>query len=273
LAATYSTFVRERGCILKLLSVASLTGSIVGLLVSANWVPSAQAAYPCPGGPGSDEIQVGWNNPSLSGGTRVRLCEKNRNGGGSNSGSSAAPQPDPFKAKMDAISSVTSALQGNFAEQERIMKSPKYQAYMRGGWEFFQGKNGAQPGESCTAMFWRKDAIVVLSGPGGDYKGAFLTFFGKDVPRPASVKTINVTLTQNNDAPQTVKAFNFKLPDTSFGSIGLAVPTIEAALAGMEDTIRYDLVTDGKSVVNIEWNGGLAARDKLRKCLSARAEK
>ena len=144
---------------------------------------------------------------------------------------------------------------------------------MRGGWEFFQGKNGAQPGESCTAMFWRKDAIVVLSGPGGGSKRAFLTFFGKDIPSPANVKTIKVTLTQNNDVPQTVKAFNYKLPNASFGSIGLAVPTIEAALAGMEDTIRYDLVTDGKSVVNIEWYGGLAARDRLRACLSARVNK
>ncbi len=35
------------------------------------------------------------------------------------------------------------------------------------------------------------------------------------------------------------------------------------------DTIRYDLVTDGKSVVNIEWHGSLAARDRLRQCLSA----
>lgn len=250
---------------LKLLSVASLTGLMVSVQGLASWVPSAQANYICGNGPGAGEVQVG-----VSGGAPI--CEQRRNAGGSNSGSSAPP-PDPIKARMDAMSSVTTALQSNFAERERIMKSPKYQAYMRGGWEFFQGKNGSQPGESCTAMFWRKDALLSLSGPGGGYKGAFLTFWGKDVPRPANVKTINVTLIQNNDPPQITKAFNFKLPNASFGAIGLAVPTIEAALAGMEDTIRFDLVTDGKSVVNIEWHGGLAARDRLRQCLSARVNK
>lgn len=238
---------------------------MLGLLVSASWVPSAQANYICPNGPRAGELQVGLSNG-------YPVCEKNPNALGSNSGSSASsasPTPDPIASRLKKILSETSALQSNFAERERIMKSPRYQAYMRGGWEFSEGKNG----EFCTAIFWRKDAILSLSEPGGGNKGAFLTFWGKDVPRPASVKTINVTLTQNNDTPQTVKAFNYKLPDQSFGSIGLAIPTIEAALAGMEDTIRYDLATDGKSVVNIEWHGGLAARDRLRKCLSARVNK
>jgi hypothetical protein len=269
----YFIFIQEQGCILKLLSVPNLTGLMLGLLVSANCVPSAQAAYPCPGGPGADEIQVGWNNPGLSGGSRVRLCEKNQNGGGVNSGSSPTPAPDPIQSRIGTIFSVVTALQGNFAEQERIMKSPQYQAYMRGGWEFFQGKNGEQPGESCAAMFWRKDVIFLISGPGGGNKDASLTYFGKDVPRPQSVKTVKVTLTHNNSATKTVKAFNFKSPDSTFGSIMLGIPSLDAALAGMEDAGRYDLAMDGKSVANIEWYGGLAARDRLRKCLSARVKK
>jgi hypothetical protein len=248
---------------LKLLSVASLTGSIVGLLMSANWVPSAQAAYPCPGGPGADDVQVGTDR-----GLNVPMCEKKTNGGGSNSGSSAAPQPDPFKAKMDAVSSVTSALQGNLAEQERIMKSPKYQAYMNGEWEFSEGKNGGP----CAAIYSRKGEIVMMSGLGGKSKNGSLTFLSSNIPRPASPKIVSVTLSQDNYQPQTVKAGNYTLPLTksSLGAIELAIPNLEAGLTGGKSTNRYELAMDGKSVVNIELQDGSAVSDKLRKCLSAR---
>lgn len=250
---------------MKLLSVASLTGLMVILLVSANWVPSAQAEanYICAGGPGAGEVQVG-----TSGGSPI--CEKRRpSGGGSNSGSSAQPSPDPLQSRIDSISSVTSALKGNLAEQERLIKSPKYQAYMRGGWEFSEGKNG----QSCSAMFWRKNSILTIFGPSENYKGSFVAFMGEDVPRPASVEKIKVTLTQTDYPSQTTQAHNFKLPNASWGSIVLGFPTIEGALAAMKDTHRYDLAMEGKSVVNIEWYGGLAARDRLRKCLNARVNK
>jgi hypothetical protein len=263
-------FIQEKDFMLKLLSVTSLTGLMVSVLGLVDWMPSAQAAYPCPGGPGADEIQVGWNNP-LSGGGRFPLCEKNQNGGGSNSGSSAAPRPDPFKAKMDAISSVTSALQGNFAEQERIMKSPKYQAYMDGEWEFSEGKNGGP----CAAIYSRKGEIVMMSGLGGKSKNGSLVFLSSNIPRPASPKIVSVTLSQDNYQPQTVKAGNYTLPLTksSLGAIELAIPNLEAGLTSGKSTNRYELAMDGKSVVNIELQDGSRVADKFRQCLSARANK
>lgn len=251
---------------MKLLSVTSLTGSILGLLVSASWVPSAQAAYPCPGGPGPDDVRVGTDRA-----LNVPMCEKKQNYGGSNSGSSTAPTPDPFKARMDAISAATSALQGNLAERERIMKSPKYQAYMNGEWEFSEGKKG----EPCAAIFSRKGEIVMISGLGGQSKNGSLTFLGSNIPRPASPKIISVTLSQDNYKPQTVKAGNYTLTltNTSLGAIELAIPNLEATLTGGKSTNRYDLATDGKSVVNIELQDGSAVSDRLRKCLSARVNK
>ena len=84
------------------------------------------------------------------------------------------------------------------------------------------------------------------------------------------MQKVRVTLKQSNDAPQTVQAFNYKLPGEAFGAIAFAVPTIEAALAGMENEASFDLEMDGKSVARVEWHDGLAARDRLRKCVSAR---
>ena len=106
-----------------------------------------------------------------------------------------------------------------------------------------------------------------LSGPAGDYKGALLTFYGQDIPRPSSVQKVRVTLNQSNDKPQTVQVFNYAMPGYDYGAITMAVPTIEALLEGMEDTQSFELVMDGKSIAKVGWEGGLAARDKLRQCV------
>jgi hypothetical protein len=272
-------FIQEKGCILKLLSVPSLTGLMAGLLGLANWVPSAQAAYPCPSGSGLDEVQVGWTGGGTSGtGAAVPLCEKKWNVGGYDSRSPAESAADSARAEinrsraiLDAMSSVTSALQGNFAERERIMKSPKYQAYMDGEWEFSEGKNGGP----CAAIYSRKGEIVMMSGLGGKSKNGSLTFLSSNIPRPASPKIISVTLSQDNYQPQTVKAANhtLTLTNSSLGAIELAIPNLEAGLTGGKSTNRYDLAMDGKSVVNIELQDGSRVADKLRKCLSARANK
>jgi hypothetical protein len=260
-------FMQEQGCILKLLSVPSLTGLMVGLLVSASWAPSAQA-FPCSFGAGDIERQIGWSSNG------VPMCEKKWDVGGSNSGSSLErerrlAEERAQAAKRDAQDSIMKAMQGNLAERERIIKSPAYRAYMDGSWEFPQSKNG----ESCAAIFWRKDVMFLISGPGKDNKDAFLTYFGPDVPRPQSGKKVNVTLTDSSSATKTVKAFNFKSSGSSLGSIVLGIPSIDAAVAAMQDTGRMDLAMDGKSVANIEWHSGLAARDRLRQCLSARVNK
>jgi hypothetical protein len=79
---------------------------------------------------------------------------------------------------------------------------------------------------------------------------------------------VKVTLIQNNEPPVTIKAFNYSNPNHSFGSIAVAVPTIDALLTNMEDVQHFDLQIDGKSVAKIIWHSGLIVRDELRKCLN-----
>jgi hypothetical protein len=179
------------------------------------------------------------------------------------------PRVDPMQSRVNTSISILKLMTLNLREQQKLANDPRYQAYINGAWEFFQGKNGAVPGESCAALFSKKDGIVMLSGPDKQYKGALLTFFGKDIPRPNKAEKVKVTLTQPGDPPQTVQAFNYVHPGIEYGAITFAVPTIEAALATMEDVLSFDLAMKGKSVLKIEWHGGLAARDKLRQCVSA----
>ncbi len=180
--------------------------------------------------------------------------------------------PDPMKVRLNAATRRLQSIESKVKQNPQLLKDPKVQASLNGTWEFFQAQHKAAPGEYCTAFFWRKEGFVTLSGRGGGSPVALLTFFGKDIPRPNSLATVQITLTQGNEAPQTLQAYNYIMSPDADAAITVSVPNIEAALAGMEDTQSFDVAIDGKSVVNVEWQGGLAARDKLRDCVSARSK-
>lgn len=200
------------------------------------------------------------------------------NGGGGREGSGSAAF-DPMQGLLSQAASVSTAVAQQPSEEieKRKRNDPKFKAayerYTNGGWDYFQDLAGAAPGEYCAAFYAKGGGMVRLSGPGKEYEGALMTFWGADIPTPATMQKVKVTLKQSNDAPQTVQAFNYKLPGEAFGAIAFAVPTIEAALAGMENEASFDLEMDGKSVARVEWHDGLAARDRLRKCVSARKKK
>jgi hypothetical protein len=259
-----------------------LCGATVTLALSIG-AGLAQASYICPSGPGAGERQVGMTGGG-NGVAAVPVCEETNysggsstNSGGSNSNSGTS-RPDPMRAKIDQsvglIRESLDLMKLYETEKKKLIADPKYQAYLQGAWEFFQDRNGAAPGESCAALFSKKDGLVMVSGPGSGYQGALLTFWGKDIPRPNQVEKVKVTLTQQaNEPPQTVQAFNYVQSGIEYGAITFAVPTIESALATMEDVLSFDLAIKGKSVAKIEWHSGLAARDRLSKCVSARIKK
>lgn len=140
--------------------------------------------------------------------------------------------------------------------------------HAEGGWSYFQDVPDAAPGEYCAALYWKGDGLVRISGPGGDYAGAMLTFWGPDVPRTAEVRRVPVVLRQTDEQPQRVQAFHYALPGEAFAAVALAVPTLEDALAGMLDRHRFEVELDGRTVATVEWDQGFAARDQLRACVA-----
>ena len=163
-------------------------------------------------------------------------------------------------------------LGANLEEQKKLINDPKYQAYFNGVWDFFQNKNNA-PGGSCGALFSKLDGLILLDGPSKDSPNARLMFFGKNIPRPKEEEKIKVTFTEGNNPPQTVQTKNYVAPGIEYGVISFALPKAEAALDLLEDVRSFDLSIEGKSVLKIEWNGGLAVRDKFRECEKARVKK
>lgn len=115
---------------------------------------------------------------------------------------------------------------------------------------------------------------VAILGPGGDYRGALMLFMPLEdnaaFPRSAQPRVIKVSLKQANDPVATVGVFNFSIGHWEGPAIAFAVPTIEAALQGMEDKLDMHLQYEGQNIGDIEWHSGLAARDTLKKCLAAK---
>ncbi|WP_309732802.1 hypothetical protein [Chamaesiphon sp. OTE_75_metabat_556] len=239
----------------------------------------AQASFVCPNGPGPGERQIGITGGS-HGVAAILLCEEiPQSGDGNNSRESSSPVSRYYDPKLAALKFQSAATMVNVLQQARLLQDPKYVKYISGSWNLFPTSRlaGVKPGNYCAASFFKasmdpeakKAPIMIdLLGPGGDYKGALLTFAAEAIPRPKTMKTITVTLIQNNEPPATVKAFNYTMPKLPFGVIAFAVPTIDAALAGMEDVQNFDVKIDGKSVAKTMWHSGLKMKDEFRKCLN-----
>jgi hypothetical protein len=181
------------------------------------------------------------------------------------------PAADPMQAQLNlALANVLAA--GNAVKDKAaLMKDPKYKRFAQGSWSYFQDSNSKKPGEFCAAFFTREQGFVMLSGPGSDYAGAMLTFWGLDIPKPKALRKIKVTLKQPPDKPQTVTAFNYFNPAQGMGAIAFAVPTIEAALTNILDKQDFELITEGKRVAKVTWHSGLAMKKKLTACVAKRA--
>ncbi len=154
-------------------------------------------------------------------------------------------------------------------------KSKYGRYYKEGYWQFFHASSKAKKGEYCTAMFAREGVSVSIMGPGGDYKGALMMIGSLDdkntaFPTSSSQSKVTVTLKQGKDAPQTLKAFNYTLGESQAPVVVFAVPTIEAALESMEESMDFHLEYEGKNIADIEWHGGKRAKEELKKCLAGK---
>lgn len=155
---------------------------------------------------------------------------------------------------------------------DKNLKDPRRKEYLEGRWIF----TGEKSNEFCSAMFSRKGVSVSVFQPGGNVPGAFLMFWGQDIPQPKKLTKIRATLSQTGDVkPQTVKVFNLTFTlnnkeQTKIGSLFFQVPKMEDALNNIENIHFFGVSIKSKKVAEIEWNNGFAARAKLRQCVEVR---
>jgi hypothetical protein len=173
---------------------------------------------------------------------------------------------------MDTTKKEINAKQELESSKDKLLASEHTKKFKNGYWEHFQANSDAKPGEYCTAMFVREGMSVAILGPGGKYRGALMMFMpvldNPAFPTSSQSRVLQISLKQANDPVVTVGAFNFAVGAWEGPAIAFAVPTIEAALEGMEEKLDFHLAFEGKDIGSIEWHSGIAARDTLKNCLA-----
>lgn len=206
---------------------------------------------------------------------------------------SAAParaEPVPRGESFDVLGAMMDNSQKQLNAKSALKRSKEEVEAFRekiiaGWWEHMQARSDARPGEYCAALFQRarrephpggvdgfKDGMAVtLFGPGGAYRGALLTFSPLDnthaFPKLQNGQKVQVTLKQGNEAPQTIHALFMTIGPSARPMIAFTVPSIELLLDNMDDVARFEVLYEGKPIVNLAWHSGLKARDALRACL------
>lgn len=186
------------------------------------------------------------------------------------SGYDSAPRRQPLTAEDWArlIEAAKEQDARNEAEHQRKLKEdPAYGLFYNGFWVKTEA-NDADKARSCMVHFTRKGQGVVIAGPSEQYGGGVLSFYGYFVPRSNKIKTVTVTLRQDDGPPQQLKVFSGKTPwMDKLGMVHFAVSDIDAAMAGMTDEMRFALEYKGEEVMSITWQDGHKHRDIMKACL------
>lgn len=164
--------------------------------------------------------------------------------------------PGPPQDSMTTMLRQSSAM----AEVSRdLMVDPKLEQFKRGFWEYH-----AVSDQYRSAMFISPSGLISVHGPGGSYQGAMLMLWGPNIPTPAKLSVIKVSLKQNNDPAQEVSALNYGFPGvTGWGTLIFVVPSAQALISNMEDVQRFTARIGNAEVFSSQWHDGKVAASKL----------
>lgn len=243
---------------------------------------SSAHATLCPGGPAAGQVQIGVaSGPGFAGApicapdphaqaaATVSAYEHARREVEEAQANSRAVMQDNIEALTRSIEMLEAGRRSLQGIDPDTSITWLQHDHAKGWWVFPDlSTRTSAPGEFCNVMFASERGLIGLYGPGGDYRGAMLTFWGESVPRPEEMRLVQVSLEQNADGKvQTVRAYNYTEAG-KFGVIALGVPSIEALLEAMEDELSFRVSIDGQQVVDTAWHSGLVARDQLNNCRS-----
>lgn len=143
----------------------------------------------------------------------------------------------------------------------------KGEALARGVWDF--DSQDTPEGNLCAAVFSKytpgEGGIVTIMGFQNPKPDAWLIFHGVGLPKSKKVTKLKITLQQDNEAPQTLQAFNYR-ETRDVGAIVFAVPGLSALLSGMSDTQRFRVSDSGNLLLDIQWHSAAPVIEKLKQC-------
>ncbi|MGN6151919.1 MAG: hypothetical protein ACTHOH_07910 [Lysobacteraceae bacterium] len=186
-------------------------------------------------------------------------------GPGSGDGGDDAPPPPAWRPLSAAEQAQQDQYLREGAEAGRRLRE--------GAWDVAAPTDAARAPAACEVRFSKMGESVSLRGPAPGDTHAVLTFGGKKIPHPRKPEKIRVTLMQSGDADQTVEAYSYTLPGLSgaySGALSFAIPGVDALLSSMQDVQGFRIRQRGRTLASLQWQDGLAARDRLARCLRGR---
>lgn len=243
--------------------IAALLAAPASFLVTP--ATPALAQNPCPGGPGPGERIVAVHNG-------LPLCAAIEDGPATgpsvdewNAGVAELSQalrnmsPEDWQAYRDVTNDINRALAspGGAARPAKIV-SP--------GWKYVLKKG------SCAAIYYSPNGLVRVAGPTKALPFSTITFHTPAIDRPETNRLIPIYL-ENSDiadgktAKATVKAVNWATSDRQTGFITFEIPSTAELVSGLTDRMAFKVAVAGKTVADLQWDGGNEAKAKLGKCL------
>lgn len=129
-------------------------------------------------------------------------------------------------------------------------------------------KAGDKKGMSCSAIYFKGDTKFMMSGPTVSSPGGAIVFSGKAVPATATMRETKVTIT-DSDGSATVTALHAP-GDAESGPV-LMVPTnMKSTVARMSDRSPIKFALDGKTVFDIQMEGGRKLQSAMQQCMAKR---
>lgn len=155
---------------------------------------------------------------------------------------------------------------------DKIRRDPMLLRLVTGYWDSYQTRASAGPGEFCAASYVHLDGVITMSGFDKTWDGGLLIFMGKDIPKPKAFTELTVTLTQSGEKPGQINVFNPPAAEKmgDYGTLILAIPSMSAAVAAIEEKQDFTVTSGGKQVFRMSWKDGGKARKALRACLRDR---
>jgi hypothetical protein len=125
-------------------------------------------------------------------------------------------------------------------------------------------KKEAKKGLGCSIAYAQGSQRLIFAGPTATRKQGGIMISGPNIPAAAEARQATAQLT-SSAGPQDIPVVI--LPATGAQSAFLLVPAdIDATVANFTDTTPYKLMLDGNTVLDLQVDGGIKAKNMMQQC-------
>jgi Domain of unknown function (DUF4189) len=129
-------------------------------------------------------------------------------------------------------------------------------------------KKEARKGLGCSIAYLNSDQRLIFAGPTGTRKESGIMISGPDIAEPPEPRQTTATLT-SSAGTQDIPVVILPVAGTDTAFILVSVD-IDATVANFTDTTPYKLVLDGQTVLDMQVEGGLKAKNVMQQCRSGK---